>query len=178
MLVTLDFAAVITRLGPGWRSIPEYSFHVSGDRGAVDVLAWNADRAALLLIEVKSELVDMQATLRSMDVKARVMPGIVAREQGWRPGAVGSVLVLPDESTARRQVSSHGPAFDVALPARTVEVRRWVRTPCGSVRGIWFLAATPARRVIRNPGSRGRVRRSAVAHVHAQFRSDLGNSGD
>jgi DNA-binding XRE family transcriptional regulator len=151
-------AAVVALLGPAWRSVPEYSFNEYGDRGSVDVLAWNAAAGALLLIEVKSEIVDLQATLRSMDVKARVLPGVVRRDHLWRPGAVGSVLVLPDESTARRQVASHSPAFDAALPARTVAVRRWVRAPSDNLRGLWFLADTPARRAIRNPGSRGRVR--------------------
>jgi transcriptional regulator with XRE-family HTH domain len=152
-------AAAITRLGPDWRAIPEYSFNEYGDRGSVDVLGWKDDRRALLLIEVKSEIVDLQATLRSIDVKARAMPGVVARDHGWRPLAAGSVLVLPDESTARRQITSHASAFDAALPARTIEVRRWLETPSGSLRGVWFLADTPASRAIRNPGSRGRVRR-------------------
>jgi transcriptional regulator with XRE-family HTH domain len=152
-------SAVVALLGPAWRCIPEYSFNDYGDRGSVDVLAWNEAAGALLLIEVKSEIVALQATLRSMNVKDRVLPKVVSRDHLWRPGAVGSVLVLPDESTARRQVASHSPAFDAALPARTVAVRRWVRAPSGHLRGVWFLSDTPARRGIRNPGSRGRVRR-------------------
>lgn len=152
--------AVVRRLGPIWTAIPEYSFNDYGDRGSVDVVAWHPVAKALLLVEVKSELHDLQAVLRSMDVKVRAVPRLVAREKGWPPQAVGSILVLPDESGGRRSVAKHGTIFDAALPARTVEVRRWVQWPTGGLRGIWFLADTPVRRANRNPGSPGRVRPS------------------
>jgi transcriptional regulator with XRE-family HTH domain len=150
--------AVVASLGNDWRVVPEYSFNHFGDRGSVDILAWHARDRALLLIEVKSEVADLQATLRSMDVKARVVPKVVRQEQGWQARAVASILVLPDESTARRAVTRFGPAFDSALPARTIGVRRWIQAPSGPLRGVWFLADTSTRRVIRNPGSRGRIR--------------------
>ena len=147
--------AVLSRLEARWEVCVEYSFNHYGDRGSVDVPAWRPASNALLLVEVKSELDGLEAVLRSMDIKARVVPGVVARERGWRSAAVGSVLVLPDESTARRAVGRHGRALDVALPARTVAVRRWLQDPEGGIRGVWFLPDTPARRVVRNPGSPG-----------------------
>lgn len=168
-------AAVIRRLGPAWITTSEYSFNDYGDRGSVDVLAWHSGTGALLLVEVKSELVDVQATLRSMDVKVRVVPRLVRRDRGWTVNALGSVLVIPDESSARRSVHRCGSIFDTVLPARTVEVRRWIAQPSGSLRGVWFLADMPARHVVRNPGSRGRVVRPRIGSVHAQVgsRTDL-----
>jgi transcriptional regulator with XRE-family HTH domain len=155
--------AGIGLLSADWVVVPEYTFNRYGDRGSVDVLAWHAAARALLLVEVKSELRDVQAMLRSMDVKARVVPGIVSGERGWRPSIVGSVLLLPGESAARRSVAGLGRVFEAALPARTVEVRRWICRPSGGLRGIWFVADTPTRRVIRNPGGSGRVRVAAKA---------------
>jgi DNA-binding XRE family transcriptional regulator len=160
--------AVVSRLGSDWRPVVEYSFNHYGDRGSVDVMAWHAGARALLLVEVKSELVGLEALMRSMDVKVRVVPGAIARERGWHANSVGSVLVLPDEATARRAVDRMAPVFGVALPARTVAVRRWLREPSGPVRGIWFLADTPNRRAVRNPGGVGRVCHPRSSPGHAQ----------
>lgn len=161
---------VVARLGTQWQTVVEFTFNDYGDRGSVDILAWHSVSRVLLLIEVKSELDGLESVLRSMDLKLRVVPKLVARERGWRAVAHGSLLVLPDEVTARRAVERSRPVFDIALPARTVAVRRWLREPFGPIRGIWFLADTPGRRVIRNPGSGGRVRSKAATPIHAQTR--------
>jgi len=161
--------ALIARLGPEWEVVVEYSFNHYGDRGSVDVVAWQASTRALAIFEVKSELVGLESVLRPLDVKARVVPIVVARERGWKAVSVGLVLVLPDESTNRRAVARLGPVLDVALPARTVAVRRWLEVPGGAIRGIWFLADTPTRRVVRNAGSGGRVSsaRRGVGHARS-----------
>ena len=163
--------AVVARFGPEWEIVVEYTFNHFGDRGSVDVLAWHAARSALLLIEIKSELDSLEAVLRSMDVKVRVVPPLVAAQQGWRLSALGSVLVLPDESSSRRAVAEMGVVFNAALPRRTVDVRKWLAEPAGALRGIWFLATTPARGAIRNPGSPGLVRKPRDPRLHAQATS-------
>ncbi|MGD0019429.1 MAG: helix-turn-helix domain-containing protein [Candidatus Limnocylindrales bacterium] len=160
--------AVVSRLGPDWQVVVEYTFNHYGDRGSVDLLAWHAGARMLLLIEVKTELDSLEAVLRSMDVKTRIVPALLARDRGWRWQSIGSVLVLPDDSASRRAVARLSPVFDVTLPTRTVAVRQWLREPAGPLRGIWFLADTPARRVVRNPGSAGRVCHPRPARVHAQ----------
>ena len=160
--------AVVSRLGPDWQVVVEYTFNHYGDRGSVDVLAWHAGARVLLLIEVKSELESLEAVLRSMDVKTRVVPALLARDRGWRGQSIGSVLVLPDDSASRTAVARSSPVFDVALPGRTIMVRRWLRKPVGPLRGIWFLAHTPTRRVARNPGSAGLVCHPRRAGFHAQ----------
>jgi transcriptional regulator with XRE-family HTH domain len=160
--------AVVSRLGVDWQVAVEYTFNHFGDRGSVDVVAWHAGATALLLVEVKSELDGLETVLRPMDVKARAVPPLLARERGWRVRWLGSVLVLPDEAMARRAVERMGPVLDVALPARTVAARRWLRVPAGPLRAIWFVADTPDRRVARNPGSGGRVCHPARTVGHAQ----------
>ena len=101
----------MARLGADWQVVVEYTFNHYGDRGSVDVLAWHAGARILLLIEVKSELDGLESVLRSMDVKLRVVPPLVARERGWRVKSLGSVLVLPDESTTRRTVARMSPTW-------------------------------------------------------------------
>jgi transcriptional regulator with XRE-family HTH domain len=95
--------ALIARLGPEWEVVVEYSFNHYGDRGSVDVVAWQASTRALAIFEVKSELVGLESVLRPLDVKARVVPIVVARERGWKAVSVGLVLVLPMRTCAYDQ---------------------------------------------------------------------------
>src|SRR5262245_4195303 len=46
----------------GWAASPEVTFQVAGERGSIDILAWHADAATLLVVEVKSVVPDVQAT--------------------------------------------------------------------------------------------------------------------
>jgi transcriptional regulator with XRE-family HTH domain len=55
-----------------WQVIAEASFNRYGERGRIDLLAWHPGLAILLVVEIKSELVDAQSLLGGMDVKTRV----------------------------------------------------------------------------------------------------------
>lgn len=143
---------VVQRLAAaGWSVRPEHTFSVWGERGSIDALAWNHSARALLCIECKTRLPDVQDVLSTMDRKRR-LAATIAKFEGWEPDVVGSVLVLPDRTWARNAVSRFCPVFDAALPARTVDVRRWLAHPSGDLRGIWFLL---------NDGGANKTRRSA-----------------
>jgi transcriptional regulator with XRE-family HTH domain len=147
---------VVKRLtAVGWQTIPEHTFNVWGERGSVDVLAWQPLRRALLIIEVKTKVADLQDLLSTMDRKRRLAPAM-AKALGWKPLRIGSVLVLPGETWARNAVERFGPVFGAALPARTVEVTRWLAQPGGDIRGIWFLVNDTTRDPKRR--SRGSMR--------------------
>jgi transcriptional regulator with XRE-family HTH domain len=45
----------------GWEVLVEFSFNSYGERGSVDIVAWHPAARALLLVEVKSRLLDLQA---------------------------------------------------------------------------------------------------------------------
>jgi hypothetical protein len=94
---------------------------------------------ALLIVEVKSTVPDVQATLAGVDRKARLAPAI-ARREGWQARCVGRLLVLPEDRTARRRVAEQAATFAATLPSRNVAVRRWVRAPSGDMRGLIFLS--------------------------------------
>jgi transcriptional regulator with XRE-family HTH domain len=144
----------------GWVVKPEYTFSVFGERGSIDILGWHPISRALLVIEVKTDLPDLQDLLSTIDRKGRLARSL-ARDLGWMPEWVGQVLVVPDETWARNVVSAYRPLFDAALPARTLEVRRWIRrtesTP-GDLRGIWFLNSSTSGRS-RKRGGTFRVRK-------------------
>jgi transcriptional regulator with XRE-family HTH domain len=44
---------------PDWTMASEVSFAIWGERGVIDLLLWHPDRRALLIIEFKTELVDV-----------------------------------------------------------------------------------------------------------------------
>ena len=122
----------------GWMSRAEVSFSEYGERGSIDVLAYHAERRALLVIEVKSVVPDLQALLSNLDRKARLASGI-AYGLGWQADSVSRLLVLPGVRTARRRVAEHEVTFQTVLPIRTVAVKQWIRDPVGAIAGIQFV---------------------------------------
>ena len=123
----------------GWTLSPEHSFNHYGERGSVDILAWHAAHDALLVVEVKTRIWDVQDLLTTMDRKLRLLPGIAARRWGWRATTAGMLLVLPDLSTHRHVIERHAATFRAALPDRQHRARAWLADPAGRLRGIWFL---------------------------------------
>jgi transcriptional regulator with XRE-family HTH domain len=147
-----------------WTVLVEWSFNRYGERGSVDVLAWHPDRSALVVVEVKTRIVDLQDLLGTLDRKVRIAAELLPNERGWRPSSVGRIVVLPDTSTSRDAVDRHRATFGAALPGRTIAVRRWLRAPVIELRAVWFLRSTsragePGRRV----DSRGGDGRAASA---------------
>lgn len=162
--------ATIEYLTPhGWTVEVEVSYSVYGERGSIDILAWHDRSRALLVIEVKSELVSLEAMLRKLDEKAR-LAGTIGRERfGWRPDSVARMLVLPSNSTERRRVARHGASLDAALALRYDELRAWLRRPVGSVSGLLFVADGSAGDAGNGRVTSGRVRRPAEASARARY---------
>lgn len=144
----------------GWTAVPEATFRSGSERGSIDVFACHPSADQLLVIEVKSVMPDVQSMLAGLDRKARLAPAI-ARDRGWRSGAVSRLLVLPDDRTARRRLLAFGSTFDLALPARTVEVRRWFAAPNRPIAGVLFVSDVP------HQGARHRVSRRPAPATHA-----------
>jgi transcriptional regulator with XRE-family HTH domain len=128
--------------GGGWTVKTEVSFNEYGDRGAADIVGWRVEHGALLIVEIKSELVSLEETMRSIDVKARVLGGFAKRQFGWVVRRTGVLLVLPEGSTSRDAVGRHRALLDACLPTRGIAVRRWLDTPTADMRGILFFRDT------------------------------------
>jgi hypothetical protein len=128
----------------GWRTAGEVSFSEYGERGSIDILGANESQAAVFVGEAKSEWGSIEETLRRLDVKARLAPKIAFQTFGFRPRVVAAVLLFPEDRTARRVGDRYAVTLDSAFPARGREIRRWLKTPVRSLRGLWFLTnATP-----------------------------------
>jgi hypothetical protein len=132
-------AATLRRLD--WQVAVEVSFNIRGEWGSIDVFAFHPATGVILVVEVKSVVPDLQATIFTLDRKTRLALEIAA-EHGWLGRSVGRILVVADGRTARRRVASHAATFDAAFPARAAEVKRWLRAPSAErgFSGLWFLA--------------------------------------
>jgi transcriptional regulator with XRE-family HTH domain len=130
----------------GWVVVPEVTYSVFGERGSIDLVAWDPGPGTLLIVEVKSELAAIEATLRKHDEKTRLGPQITRDQFSWQPSAVVRLLVLPDDRTSRRRVERAAAVLDRRYPLRGWELRQWLRTRSGAGDGLLFLSVTTGRR--------------------------------
>ncbi|HEX5578795.1 MAG TPA: helix-turn-helix domain-containing protein [Candidatus Limnocylindria bacterium] len=59
----------------GWIVMAEVSFNNYGERGRIDLLAYHPATRTLLVVEVKTVIVEVQSILGGLSVKQRVAPG-------------------------------------------------------------------------------------------------------
>ncbi|HUP22115.1 MAG TPA: hypothetical protein VNB06_04150 [Thermoanaerobaculia bacterium] len=149
----------------GWMIRAEVSFNHYGDRGRIDLLACQPVRRVLLVIEIKTRLVDAQALLGSLDVKTRLAPEI-AREAGWLADHAVPAIILLDSTTTRRHLADLDALFR-RFSVRGHAARRWISAPAERVGGLLLLLKLPPGNGIdRRRAGRRRVRisRSPTAH--------------
>lgn len=152
-----DLATVLVTYG--WLVELEVTYSIGGDRGSIDLLALYPGSGALLVTEIKTDVASADAMLRRHDEKVRLAAAIARARLGWAAESVSRLLVLPDASTARRRVRTLANVLDRVYPARGTEVRRWLRSPKGSLAGLLFLSTTNIVGDRRDLTSRRRVAR-------------------
>jgi transcriptional regulator with XRE-family HTH domain len=113
---------------PGWIAVPEVTFGIYGERGTVDVLAWHAATGTVLVVELKTEIVDVQELIGTLDRKRR-LARTIARERGWDARHVAAWLVVAESRTNRRRVAAHGSVLRSALPGSARGLADWLRAP-------------------------------------------------
>jgi transcriptional regulator with XRE-family HTH domain len=123
---------------PGWAVRPEVSFSEYGERGVIDLLGWHAGARALLVVELKTELVDFGELLAVLGMKHR-LASRAARQFGWEPATVASCLLVADSMTNRRRASNHRALLGAALPVDGRGLLRWLKAPTGEVRALRFV---------------------------------------
>ena len=124
---------------PGWSVEPEVSFSIFGERGVVDLLAWHAATGQLLVIEIKTQLVDINELLGTLDRKRRLAREIVA-SRGWKPQSVSAWLVVADTCTNRRHSREHAMLIRSRFPLDGRQLRKILRQPAAAGSGIAFWA--------------------------------------
>ena len=122
----------------GWVAEPEVSYSVYGERGIVDVLGWHPVSRVVLVIELKTEFVDVNELMGTLDRKRRLAWGI-ARDRGWDPAAVATWVIVADNRTNRRALGDHQTVLRAKLPADGRTMHSWLRRPDGPRNGLSFL---------------------------------------
>ena len=88
--------------GLAFATMTEVTFSEWGERGSIDVFAHNRELEAVVVGEAKSEWGSVEETLRALDTKTRLANKIATKTLGWNPRHVATLLVFPEDSTARR----------------------------------------------------------------------------
>ena len=127
----------------GWEVVAEVSFNHFGDRGRIDLLAYHAASGAVLVIEIKTVIADVQSLLGSLDVKVRLAPKLAAT-RGWQPRSVTPMLLVLDTRTNRRRIRDHQQLF-AGLAVRGWAARSWLREPEGDPGGLLLFQVLPNR---------------------------------
>ena len=173
----------------GWAFASEVSFAHFGERGVIDLLAWHDATGSLLLIELKTEFVDMNELVGTLDRKRR-NAAQVARERRWleRAKSVSVWVVVTDTSVNRGRADEHRVMLRTAYPLDGRAMRAWLRRPTGSVGGLSFWSLSrrgtgkgstdprvPARHRVRVPATHGSgveaARRSAASSSTSTYQS-------
>lgn len=82
----------------GWQVEAESSYSEYGERGRIDLLAFDQASRVLAVVEVKTELADLQELFGNLNAKARLAPG-VGRRNGWNSSRV---MTVPAAASGRR----------------------------------------------------------------------------
>jgi hypothetical protein len=99
----------------GWIVAAEVSFAINGERGIIDRLAWHESSSSLVVVELKTAIVDVDELIGTLDRKRRLAARIaVARD--WAARSVSAWLIVGDSSTNRRRVADHRTLLTAALP--------------------------------------------------------------
>lgn len=145
-------------LAAGWEIRPEVSFAFYAERGVIDLLAWHPGRRILLVIELKTELVDIGEMLGTLDRKRRLAPQ-VAKGLGWEPAAIGIALIVAERAMNRRRLALHARTIRAALPGRGHRFRAWLQDPTGPIAAAVLWANSNEVGTIRDWAPTRRVRR-------------------
>jgi transcriptional regulator with XRE-family HTH domain len=140
----------------GWVFEPEVSFSYYGERGVIDILGWHARTRTVLVTELKTEFVDINETMGTLDRKGR-LAGVIARDRGWQAAVTSVWLVMAGGRTNRRALAAHASVLRAKFPTDGRTIRGWLARPVGSVRALSFLPDDAVVNLRRGQGGTRRV---------------------
>lgn len=128
-------ARILPRRFPGWSLTPEVSFSVFGERGVIDIVCWHAASRALLVIELKTDIADVNELIGTFDRKVR-LAWRIADERGWDPLVVSGWVIVSPGRTNRARIAAHGAVLRAAFPTDGRGIAAWLRRPLGKVSAL------------------------------------------
>ena len=154
----------VTRLlmTAGWEVKPEVSFNWYGERGVVDLVAWHAATRTVLLIELKTELADVNDLLAVTDRRRRLAAAIV-EPFGWKPAGVAQWVAIADSRTNQRRLAAHRSLLRAAFPLDGRAIAGFLAQPGrlgGRLAALSFLPDVSGSSARQGSAPRLRVRRA------------------
>ena len=162
----------------GWQASPEVSFNEFGERGIIDILAWHEATAIVLVVELKTAIVDINDLMSTMDRRRRLARK-VANDQGWNAVAVATwVVVAPDRSN-QRALANHATVLRAKFPGDGRSMRRWLAEPTGDIAALSFLPEARLSDLGRDSRTPRRVstRKSSVETAAPSVKVPRGSAG-
>jgi len=109
-----------------------------GERGVVDLVAWHGGSRTLLLIELKTELADVNDLLADTDRRRRLAVKI-AEPFGWQPVTIAQWVAIAGSRTNERRLAAHRSLLRSAFPADGRAVAAYLAKPTGTLAALSFL---------------------------------------
>jgi hypothetical protein len=131
-----DEIVAFLREQSGWEVIPEVSYSIYGELGVVDLVAWHAESRSLLVVEIKTLIVEVNDLVGKVDAKRRLGPQIVS-DRGWRPARVAAWVIVADSRTNERRIRAHRDLLRAAFPHNGHDARAWLASPLGSLAALF-----------------------------------------
>jgi transcriptional regulator with XRE-family HTH domain len=122
----------------GWTMQPEVSFGIYGERGVIDILAFNAGRRMLLVVELKTDIADVNELVGAVDRKRRHAVAIAAEHGLAVDGrtAVSVWVIVSDGDTNRRRIAAHRTMLRAAFPTDGRTMSGWLIRPEAPIRAL------------------------------------------
>lgn len=152
-------AAWFREMFPEWEVAPEVSFSIYGERGVIDIVAWHSGRRALLIIELKTDIADVNELVGTFDRKRRLAREIV-KERGWEPTTVSGWVIVSAGRTNRARVAAHSAMLRAAFPFDGRSVTGWLANPTRPISALsmWSGRGAPSASGRRIRVANGRMR--------------------
>lgn len=132
-------AGYFERLG-GWQFAPEVSFSIYGERGTIDIVAYHAASESLLIIELKTDIVDVNDLVGTLDRKARL--GLtIAADRGWQARSVSRWVIVSRDKTNQRRVEAQRSMLRAAFPGNGHAMRGWLVRPAEQISALSMWSA-------------------------------------
>ena len=136
----------------------EASFSEWGERGRIDLLAYEPATGTLVIAEVKTQLLDLQDLFGSLNVKER-LAATIAERRGWKVNRCATILAVAQTAANRTMVREH-PSLFADFDARRLtsaglrsghRLLHWVKAGGGA--GVWLAGRqrVSRRRAISHP---------------------------
>lgn len=131
----------------GWQTAHEDEIVQARSHGWIDIIAFHPTSGSLLVIEIKTRLIDLGAVERQVGWYARAASD-VARRKGWRPRRIVTWLLVLASDEVDRVIAANSQLLGAAFPTRARAMLEWLsdgRHPLTS-RGLAMIDPSSKRR--------------------------------